>query len=364
MNSEPITQRIWQHSKMTGVNKLILLALAQHADSDGFCWPGYEALGKMTGVDKRNAMRNLDPAIKSGEVMVYPQQGQLGGRGYTNIYLIIVGLSPEQIQEIIDRRIGDKKVSKETLLETRSIKKDDNFITYIERKSDKVDTLSTDMSDKIDTPNDQKGDESDTRIKEESFEKEEKEKDIKFSKICRLHEQEIGLLSPMIRDDLLDMSNTYPLEWITEAFKRAVRLNKRSTGYILGILKNWQAIGGPQNDKPEGERRSLGKGYTQEKEQSPTGFSPSPELPPAQEVTPEQSLWARVIKSKSSQIPPWLQNDIKPGQRHNGTLDLLVSTDDAKTWVDKRLLDKIILPAVRYEDSTINRVDVIVQTVV
>lgn len=180
MNSETVTQRIWQHSKATGVSKLILLALAQHADADGFCWPGYEALGEMVGLTKRNAMRNLAPPIESGEVMVWEQQGQHGGRGYTNIYLITVGLTSDQIQEIVKRRFelqadevdtvlnkkGDeyitlcylKRVSIETLLRTRDTK-----------KGDKIDTLNGRMGDSLDTLNQQdpqKGDKIDTRTLE------------------------------------------------------------------------------------------------------------------------------------------------------------------------------------------------------
>jgi hypothetical protein len=174
MNSETITQRIWQHSKATGASKLILLALAQHADVDGFCWPGYETLGDMVGLTKRNAMRNLAPSIESGEVMVWEQQGQHGGRGYTNLYLITVGLTSDQIREIVKRRFelqadevdtvlskkGDeyitlcylKRVSNETLLRTRDAK-----------KGDKIDTLNGRMSDKVDTLNQQKGDKNITR---------------------------------------------------------------------------------------------------------------------------------------------------------------------------------------------------------
>jgi hypothetical protein len=172
MNSEAITQRIWQHSKTTGVNKLMLLALAQHADEDGFCWPGYEALGAMVGLTgksdsiKRNAMRNLTPVIETGEIMVWEQQGQHGGRGYTNIYLITVGLTTDQIREIVQRRFELQDNEVDTVLS----KKGDKYITLCHLKRVSSVTLlrtrGTKKGDKSDTVKQdevEKGDKSDTR---------------------------------------------------------------------------------------------------------------------------------------------------------------------------------------------------------
>lgn len=153
-----------------------------------------------------------------------------------------------------------------------------------------------------------------------------------------------------------------PFEWWEQAVKIASKNRVFTWSYVQSILdrsieaKESPDVVGP----PKSQYGKNGKGQPKQAEpkEDKVTFSPSPELPPAQEITPEQSLWGRVLQNKSSQIPQWLRDDIKPGQRHNGTLDLLVSTDEAKTWVDKRLLDRIILPAVKYEDSTITAVDV------
>lgn len=40
--------------------KLVLLALADHADSDGHCWPGFERLAEMTGLHRATIVRCLD----------------------------------------------------------------------------------------------------------------------------------------------------------------------------------------------------------------------------------------------------------------------------------------------------------------
>jgi len=51
-----------------------------------------------------------------------------------------------------------------------------------------------------------------------------------------LYEQNIGLLTPPIADELRQAEQTYPAGWIEEAFREAVSLNKRSWRYIRAIL--------------------------------------------------------------------------------------------------------------------------------
>ncbi len=61
--------------------------------------------------------------------------------------------------------------------------------------------------------------------------------------IFNLYEQNIGLLQPLIADELREAEQTYPQEWIEDAFREAVRLNKRSWRYVLAILERWAAEG-------------------------------------------------------------------------------------------------------------------------
>jgi DnaD/phage-associated family protein len=58
-----------------------------------------------------------------------------------------------------------------------------------------------------------------------------------------LYEQNIGLLTPMNADELRDAEKQFPAEWIGEAFREAVALNKRSWRYILRILERWRTDG-------------------------------------------------------------------------------------------------------------------------
>jgi len=58
-----------------------------------------------------------------------------------------------------------------------------------------------------------------------------------------LYEQNIGLLSPLIADELRDAADSYPAEWIETAFREAVLHNKRKWSYIRAILRRWETEG-------------------------------------------------------------------------------------------------------------------------
>ena len=58
-----------------------------------------------------------------------------------------------------------------------------------------------------------------------------------------LYEQNIGLLSPMIAEELKDAAEQYPTEWIEAAFREAVQQNKRKWSYIRAILRHWETEG-------------------------------------------------------------------------------------------------------------------------
>jgi DNA replication protein len=61
-----------------------------------------------------------------------------------------------------------------------------------------------------------------------------------------LYEQNIGLLSPLIAEDLKDAADQYPAEWIEAAFREAVQHNKRKWTYIRAILRRWETEGRQQ----------------------------------------------------------------------------------------------------------------------
>jgi DnaD/phage-associated family protein len=76
--------------------------------------------------------------------------------------------------------------------------------------------------------------------------------------IFTLYEQNIGMLTPLIAEQLREAEQTYPTTWIEDAFREAVSLNKRSWKYIHAILERWRTEGkdeGPSSRSAEADRR-------------------------------------------------------------------------------------------------------------
>lgn len=58
-----------------------------------------------------------------------------------------------------------------------------------------------------------------------------------------LYEQNIGLMTAMIADQLRDLEKSYPPAWIVDALEIAVLNNKRHLNYIRAILRRWETEG-------------------------------------------------------------------------------------------------------------------------
>ena len=69
--------------------------------------------------------------------------------------------------------------------------------------------------------------------------------------VFRLYEENIGLITPLIGERLLAAAEEYPWEWIEDAIREAVELNRRNWRYIERILQNWMEGG-----RSEGVARS------------------------------------------------------------------------------------------------------------
>ncbi len=61
--------------------------------------------------------------------------------------------------------------------------------------------------------------------------------------IFTLYEQNIGLLLPLVAEELKDAADHYPEDWIVDAFREAVQQNKRNWSYIRAILRRWETEG-------------------------------------------------------------------------------------------------------------------------
>jgi DnaD/phage-associated family protein len=61
--------------------------------------------------------------------------------------------------------------------------------------------------------------------------------------LITLYEQNIGLVTPLLLDELREAEERYPTHWIEDAIREAVRANARSWRYIRKVLERWAANG-------------------------------------------------------------------------------------------------------------------------
>lgn len=83
--------------------------------------------------------------------------------------------------------------------------------------------------------------------------------------IFRLYEEQIGTITPMVGDKLIEAEERYSPEWIAEAFREAAELNVRSWRYVERILVRWAEEGRsyetPGRDPLEDEKQRFLGGF-------------------------------------------------------------------------------------------------------
>ena len=61
--------------------------------------------------------------------------------------------------------------------------------------------------------------------------------------IFAVYEENVGMLTPMIAEELKDAMNLYPENWIADAIKESVKQNARKWSYITAVLERWAKEG-------------------------------------------------------------------------------------------------------------------------
>ena len=91
--SVKIMTRVWEYSGQGASELLLLLAIADNADDDGYCWPGGEYLANKVRMSYRSVMRLIQSLEETKEL--YCDHNRRNG----NRYLVIVGMNDEQIKK-------------------------------------------------------------------------------------------------------------------------------------------------------------------------------------------------------------------------------------------------------------------------
>lgn len=179
--------RAVKDKRITDAQFRTLAALGMYADEDGWCFPSLTTIGNDLGKSKQAAGRDTIALKKLGYIEVTGRYDKKTGARHSNLYRLKFDLPPRQ------RRV-----------------------------------------DPPSTP------EVDVNVQDEAL-----------AKIAKVYETEIGAITTMVADDLKDATATYPLKWILDAIKEAVKHNARSWSYIEAILKRWHAQGNQESAKKQ-----------------------------------------------------------------------------------------------------------------
>lgn len=74
--------------------------------------------------------------------------------------------------------------------------------------------------------------------------------------IFRLYEENIGPLTALIADELQAAERDFPITWIEDAIRIAVKRNARNWRYVEAILRSWQEKGRDEEDRRKSEKDS------------------------------------------------------------------------------------------------------------
>ncbi|MEX1159130.1 MAG: DnaD domain protein [Thermomicrobiales bacterium] len=77
--------------------------------------------------------------------------------------------------------------------------------------------------------------------------------------VFTLYEQNVGLVTPIIADRLIEALERYPEAWVEEAIEEAVAYNRRNWRYIQRILENWASEGRTDEANRGGPARDLNR---------------------------------------------------------------------------------------------------------
>jgi DNA replication protein len=81
--------------------------------------------------------------------------------------------------------------------------------------------------------------------------------------VFSLYEKNIGMLTPLLTDQIETAMELYPLVWIEDAIREAVTYNKRNWRYVQRVLENW-SVNGRGDAQSRGNQHATNWGGTPE----------------------------------------------------------------------------------------------------
>ncbi len=229
-----IMSHVWERSQQKGSRLLLLLAIADHADENGFAWPGIATLAEKIRMSERHTKRLIGELEAESELYV-------DRRDYHNRYIVLCGVTDESLTAALVTRLGHTKAEAVAILEAQRSAGDKTDVEDGDNlsPSDKTGTQHGDTpAQHGDTPaqhGDTPAQHGDTHVpltvKEPSLESsieplddDDDARDPVLAEVARLYEQEIGgTMSPLLFDEILELTRTERnIDRWREVFKQSI----------------------------------------------------------------------------------------------------------------------------------------------
>lgn len=197
--------QVWEYSSAEGSELLLLLAIADFADDDGFAFPGTSTLAKKIRMSERSVKRLRQKLYEKGEL-----QYLKGGKGK-----------------------GDRLSVRVTPVSTKGDKPGKERVTPVSPEPP--------IEPSINTTNGVGG------VQENCSD------DVPYtlSEVYRFYESNFTMLTPFLSDAIAHAYDDFPSDWIVEAMQIALTNSRRKWSYVEGILKRWHADGKQDTRKQE-----------------------------------------------------------------------------------------------------------------
>ncbi len=252
-----ILNRIFEDATTTGSQRLVLLVLADVADDNGYCWPGVDWIAKRANITSRQARTILRALESAGHLITSPTNG---GRGRTNQYIIATGEkpgSPASINPEVQREKPGSPASQNPEVQRSETRKFGDETRKPNVPNPEVTASDDPLYPPIDPPIDPPAVPAATTAAAAAIptpSMRDRRSDPELGQICTAYENEIGLLTETIGDELKSLAEDYPANWIIESFAECARFNVRKLNYAKSILTRWKNEGKNTDGKPTANR--------------------------------------------------------------------------------------------------------------
>jgi len=265
---------VWEHSKANGSALLLLLAIADNASDYGLAWPGIENLAQRARIGKRAVIKQLEKLEEMQELIIHRRPGT------HNHYILNIQQPDESLDTALNTLAAKIKVPVEilraelpalvnhsspvsttALVNQRSPGGEPAFTTTgepgitrsvirnVNEPSEDVVVVvdqdararETEMNAVLQTALEAAGET--TQSPPGPGEHLLGGGDAALAAVASAYENNIGAVTFIARQELIDLVDAYPEEWILDAIRSAVTHEHRHLAYIQGCLANWKRDG-------------------------------------------------------------------------------------------------------------------------